>query len=259
MLPHVTQINFRLFEKVLEGKDSKSHLMASPVADINWQAKLETVRERNRHMFNNRELISDIKFAVRDSTEASLKIFIPAHKYILATGSSVFFAMFYGEMAEDRECVELDDCDDESFRELLRYIYCDEVNLTESCILRVWYLAHKYDIPSLARRCVVFLKEHVDASNVLEVLPHVRMFEENDLEEACWEVVDFRAEEILKSDSFLEIDTAPNPSEETFLSKSRTRIRTNDTKMRKIGCICDFLLCTLNRPKWNRDREVLER
>ena len=46
---------------------------------------------------------------------------IPAHKYILATGSSVFFAMFHGGLAEDKaRDIEVPDVDPQAFHILLR-------------------------------------------------------------------------------------------------------------------------------------------
>ena len=57
---------------------------------------------------------------------------IPAHKFLLAIGSPVFEAMFYGELLESRDTIELPDCDYESLLELFRYMYSDEVNLSGS-------------------------------------------------------------------------------------------------------------------------------
>lgn len=45
---------------------------------------------------------------------------IPAHKYVLATGSSVFYAMFYGGLAEDKEEVEVPDVEPSAFLTLLK-------------------------------------------------------------------------------------------------------------------------------------------
>ena len=58
-----------------------------------WQAMRGTVAQRNKYMFNN-PLLSDIKFAFPNTGKI-----IPAHKYVLAISSSVFFAMFYGDLA----------------------------------------------------------------------------------------------------------------------------------------------------------------
>lgn len=45
---------------------------------------------------------------------------IPAHKYVLATGSSVFYAMFYGGLAEDKEEIEVPDVEPSAFLTLLK-------------------------------------------------------------------------------------------------------------------------------------------
>lgn len=85
-------------------------------ADPNWQANRTNVRERNAAMFNN-DLMSDITFVVgpRGSQQK-----IPAHKYVLATGSAVFFAMFYGGLAESSSEIEIPDVEPAAFFALLR-------------------------------------------------------------------------------------------------------------------------------------------
>ena len=49
-------------------------------------------------MFNN-TLMADIYFLVGQADSARR---FPAHKYILATGSTVFYAMLYGGLADDK-------------------------------------------------------------------------------------------------------------------------------------------------------------
>lgn len=82
----------------------------------NWQSYGATVRERNAVMFNN-SLMSDVTFIVGPK-ESSQKI--PAHKYVLATGSSVFYAMFYGELAENSMEIDTPDVEPVAFLTLLR-------------------------------------------------------------------------------------------------------------------------------------------
>ena len=62
------------------------------VSDTYWQTARGTIRERCEAVFNQ-ELLSDVKFVVRDSRGGSKTI--PAHKFMLAISSPVFFAMFY--------------------------------------------------------------------------------------------------------------------------------------------------------------------
>ena len=77
--------------------------------------------ERTTFIFNN-ELLSDVKFVVPMSTgESESKKVIPAHKFVLAISSPVFYAMFYGQMAETTDSIELPDCDYGSLLELLSF------------------------------------------------------------------------------------------------------------------------------------------
>ena len=141
-----------------------------------WSATTRcTIRERCKFMFNN-ELLSDVKFQVvdRDSEDGSQSMkMIPAHKFLLAISSPVFYAMFYGELAEKKDSIHFSDCDHKSLLELFRFVYSDEVNLNADNVMQVLYLAKKYMLPSLADKCSEFLRETLDASNVFHVLPDV--------------------------------------------------------------------------------------
>ena len=178
--------------------------------DDNWQTKRSTISERTKFIFNN-ELLSDIKFVAPTSnseSESGIKSqkSIPAHKFVLAISSPVFYAMFYGELAETGGTIELPDCDSESLLELFRYLYSDEVNLTGSNVMQVLYLAKKYLVPSLAERCTEYLREHLEASNVFSILPQAQKFEDKDLEERCWSVIESHTEEAVTSDDFVTLE-----------------------------------------------------
>ena len=69
------------------------------VVGENWQTMRPTIKERIMFLFN-KELLSDVKFVVPVSNGESESKVIPAHKFTLAISSPVFFAMFYGQMAE---------------------------------------------------------------------------------------------------------------------------------------------------------------
>ncbi|KAL9951301.1 hypothetical protein ACROYT_G043940 [Oculina patagonica] len=51
-----------------------------------------------------------------------------------------------------------------------------------------------------------YLGKNLDASNVFHVLPDARKYEEKDLADRCWEVIDKQAEEAVKSDGFVSIE-----------------------------------------------------
>ena len=172
----------------------------------NWQMKLSTIKERTTVIFNN-ELLSDVKFVVPASeAESETRKTIPAHKLVLAISSPVFYAMFYGQLAEAKDFVELPDCEYDSLLEFFRYLYSDKANLTLSNVMRVLYLADKYMVPSLAEKCSEYLRENLSTANVFSILPHAKKFDDKDLEDRCWEVIEENTEEAVTSDDFVTLE-----------------------------------------------------
>ena len=161
-------------------------------------------------MFNN-DLFSDVKFLLpkvngENESNPGSKQVIPAHKFVLSISSPVFEAMFYGELAETGDSIELPDCEYESLLELFRYMYSDEVNLNESNVMGVLYLATKYMVLSLAYKCTKYLSNNLDPSNVFSILPSAQKYDEKTLLDRCWEIVDKQTEEAVKSEAFATIE-----------------------------------------------------
>ncbi|TRY65429.1 hypothetical protein DNTS_021899 [Danionella cerebrum] len=155
----------------------------------NWQGLYSTIRERNAVMFNN-ELMADVHFVVGQSGGTER---LPGHKQWEA-----LFSML---------------CSMESWQRItkrsgsLMYIYCDEIDLSADTVLATLYAAKKYIVPHLARACVNFLETSLSAKNACILLSQSCLFEEPDLTQRCWEVIDAQAELALKSDGFCDIDT----------------------------------------------------
>jgi len=196
------------------------------MADVeeNWQTKITTVRERTTFVFNN-ELLSDVKFVVAASSESGskkAKMVIPAHKFVLAISSPVFYSMFYGQLAETSDSIELPDCEYESLLELFRYLYSDKVNLNESNVMQVFYLAKKYMVPSLADKCSKYLRDNLEGSNVFSILLHAQRFEDQSLEERCWTVIKTQARRALLSDEFVTLERS---MVETVVKKDRLFVK----------------------------------
>ena len=72
--------------------------------------------------------------------------------------------------------------------------------------MEVLYLAKKYMVPALADKCLEYLEDNVDPSNVFSVLPFGEKYEEKRLVSRCWEVIDKQTEEFVKSDGFATIE-----------------------------------------------------
>ena len=188
--------------KALTFRHAKPYQLGMATVQENWQTNCTSINQRTKYIFNT-ALLSDVKFIVPVSNGERESQVIPAHKLVLAIGSPVFFAMFYGQMADTRDSIELPDCDYESLLELFRFIYSDEVELTGSNVMHVLYLAKKYLVSSLVENCAEFLRKNLDASNVFSILPHAQKFEDKDLENRCWEVIEVHTEEALTSDDFV--------------------------------------------------------
>ena len=167
---------------------------------------IPTIKERTKFVFNN-DRFSDIKFVVRKMDgESESKQVIPAHKFVLSISSPVFEAMFYGELAETRDTIELPDCDYEGLLELFRYMYSDKANLSGSNVMGVLYLAKKYMVPSLSEECSKYLLNNLNPSNAFSVLPSAQKYEDKDLMERCWKLIDEKTKEALNTDEFATIE-----------------------------------------------------
>ena len=170
----------------------------------------EIYQERSKFLLGNNEL-SDVKFVVPltidGETSSAGKKVIPAHRFMLAIASPVFFAMFCGSLAAERSRnIHLPDCDYEGMLELLRFIYTGEVRFNGSNVLQLLYLAEKYMIESLTNRCILFLRDHLDSSNVFCVLKHSKLIENKSLLRSCWKFIDKECKDVLESAEFLEVD-----------------------------------------------------
>ena len=99
----------------------------------NWQTNCTSISERTKYIFNT-ALLSNVKFIVPVSNGESESKVIPAHELVLKIGSPVLFAMFYGQMSDTRDSIELPDCEYEDLLELFRFIYSDKVEPTGSNI-----------------------------------------------------------------------------------------------------------------------------
>ena len=150
-------------------------------------------------MFDN-ELMSDVSFTCGESR----RIF-HAHKYVLATSSAVFFAMFYGEIPPKEFPIRIEDAEEESFKVFLRFLYTDDCKITAENAIRVLYLAKKYLISSLAEKCCEILEASIKPENVFAVVEQAIQFDEKELEEKSWAIVSKKTRECLNSEAFCNI------------------------------------------------------
>ena len=61
-------------------------------------------------------------------------------------------------------------------------------------------------MPSVAEKYREYLRDNLTASNVFSILPHAQKFEDQDLEDRCWEVIEKQTEEVVTSDEFVTVE-----------------------------------------------------
>jgi hypothetical protein len=79
---------------------------------------------------------------------------LPAHKFLLAAKSKVFYAMFYGDMIESKaKEVEIKDTTVEAFKLMLKYIYFEELDLGNDndyeMAFEIYRIAHRFELRKL--------------------------------------------------------------------------------------------------------------
>uniref|UniRef100_A0A914WBW4 BTB domain-containing protein n=1 Tax=Plectus sambesii TaxID=2011161 RepID=A0A914WBW4_9BILA len=186
---------------------SGQHGLAPPMG---WQATKHTLKERFSFMFCN-EILADVHFIVGRGDQRQR---IPAHKFVLSTGSAVFDAMFNGAMAaagasngaHNNDDIELPDVEPAAFLALLKFLYSDDVTIGPESVMTTLYTAKKYAVPSLENACVDFLKRNLSPDNAFMLLTQARLFDEPQLAALCLEMIDKHTAEALNAEGFTDID-----------------------------------------------------
>ncbi|GBN45691.1 Speckle-type POZ protein-like B [Araneus ventricosus] len=146
-----------------------------------------TFNEKNDSEFVT-ELQTDLKSMLDDGTlfDAGLQIgseVIRVHKNILSARSPVFRAMFAKDTKEaTSNTVVIEDTDVDTLRELLLYMYTDTIKGYQwENMKKLYFASDKYEVLSLKKKCVCFLKKNLSVSNVCEALVFADLHQVGDL------------------------------------------------------------------------------
>ncbi|XP_053374045.1 BTB/POZ domain-containing protein 6-like [Mercenaria mercenaria] len=176
--------------------------MACPTKTLAWQTE-RAFEEANWHMLQD-GILCDVTFLAGSSKKEEVK----AHKFILASRSPVFYAMFCGSLAESSNTVQIPDIEPGIFRDLLRFIYTEDCTINEDNVMPLLYSAKKYETSRLTEKCKDYLNTQLSIDNVCVILQHAHKFDEGELEEKCLEFVLENGENVLKSDGFSSLSKA---------------------------------------------------
>nr|XP_022307254.1 BTB/POZ domain-containing protein 6-like isoform X4 [Crassostrea virginica] len=165
-----------------------------------WQTG-KNVLQCNKYMLDNR-LYCDVKFQVGKAGKL-----ISAHKYVLASRSSVFAAMFYGGLPETSDVIVVSDIEPEVFDILLRFLYYEKREVTSTTVIGTLYAAEKYAVKELVNLCRSYLESSINEETVCDILEIFRIFSMTDLFSKCMTFI-FRskscAEKVFESQGFLQ-------------------------------------------------------
>ncbi|KAL3071707.1 hypothetical protein niasHS_016382 [Heterodera schachtii] len=176
------------------------------------KANPETLADRMK-LFLSRAKGADAHFLVG---KCDKKEIVHAHQGILMISSSVFEEMFQNEAENSNSSttegkVEKDgpllipDVDVEAFKLMLRFIYSDDLSeFNGKNVVEVLYAARKFNVIRLIKVCVDFPISQL--SNVFVSLSIARFNDLlNDFAQRCLDYIDKNADDLLKSDEFLQI------------------------------------------------------
>lgn len=127
-------------------------------------------------------------------------------------------------------------------------MYCDEVQLEADTVLATLYVAKKYIVPHLARACVNYLETSLTAKNACLLLSQSRLFEEPDLMQRCWEVIDAQ---VSLSQKMLKSFTLNDNLDMTFRAKSSS---SSDDINHTVSFYSCGDICSKNKLKDSRHR-----
>ncbi|XP_045209138.2 BTB/POZ domain-containing protein 6-like [Mercenaria mercenaria] len=157
-----------------------------------WQSG-KSLAETNLYMLDN-GLGSDITFFVGNKGERVL-----AHKFMLTSRSQVFYAMFYGQLAETGQGVIIPDIEAEVMKTFLRFLYTEEVDITPDTVMALMYTAKKYAVQILVDKCRDYLETEINNDNVCTILEQAHLFDEQNLRNNCFTTIFSNSTDVLKS------------------------------------------------------------
>lgn len=125
---------------------------------------LKKLYEAKRH--------TDITVKCSDGIELEL------HKFPLVIRSAVFDSMFSIDMTEkQRGVVEIKDFDSNVMNEVFRFIYCNEVHLTEEIVGDVLHAAKRYEIAELPEICAKYIIDNFEGVDIWGFLQYSHVYE----------------------------------------------------------------------------------
>lgn len=131
------------------------------------------------------EIFADFK------VETSDKKVIKTHKNVLAFRSSYFFGMLTTDMKETQDNIVTVPEDYIIMKEVLRFIYSNEVESLNLIACELVFAAEKYQLDDLKALCIDSIMESLSIQNVLNaLLASDRLTKSEKLKHKCIEMIE---------------------------------------------------------------------
>jgi len=109
--------------------------------------------------------------------------------------------------------IAVSDIDPEAMDALLRYIYCDKVEISPTLAIDLLSVANEYQMPRLKLLCEGIIEKGIDADTVSYVYKAAKLYEATHLVNFCREVIMTEWDIVSKTDLFKEQLTIEERSE----------------------------------------------
>lgn len=179
-------------EKELIANGSSSSLTVKfTIKYINVEHLFSAAKQLELSLVDMRSLLKDWKEdPTADVTFKIKKAELKAHKFILASNSNVFRAMFYGEYQEKSKAVVIKDVDYDVMVALFDYIYTRDMKYEDvQFMLNLATAANKYDIGRLYKICISFALENLSGDNVVDAILFAELHDENKLKQSGFQLL----------------------------------------------------------------------
>lgn len=147
-------------------------------------------------------IFTDFKIQTKDGKVLNV------HKSILAARSKVFKSMLCSDMKEIKEsAMEVSDLDFTTMKEVLRFIYCNEVENLDEIASDLIYAAEKYDLDGLKKICIDSMIKTLSVENVIQALVIAECVSESrKLFEKCLDLIKSNYQVIIKTKQWKEME-----------------------------------------------------
>ncbi|XP_045199005.1 BTB/POZ domain-containing protein 6-like [Mercenaria mercenaria] len=163
-----------------------------------WQTGKSLI-EANIYMLHN-EIATDVIFLVGDAREE-----VCAHKYVMMSRSPVLLRALKDHMENTDIAVNVPDVTMETFRDVLTYLYTENIDLHADNVTSLLYAARRFQISGLTKLCFNFLETGMSVSNVCKILEQAHIHNETNLYDKCLKFIFVNGMEVLKTHAFNEL------------------------------------------------------